>query len=334
MAEPEDYVNDDIIFGTNWEAMRRAISGQDLVESGMQVTIQSPPTMTLDVASGVFYENGTRRVYAGGTVVIGAASANPRWDAVFIDSTNVVQVSQGTPHATNPKLNDLDDGDVFLAQVLINPSDIALPEAQVLQFEFRSPEYITPPPDHNTSHENGGSDEIDVVGLSGLLGDEQTPLVHGHDKTQDFDSCLATEGDDTQGGQSIPDSTWTDVELDDEIFDSNTMHDNVTNNHRITAKRTGYYLAVGQIVWSPNATGERGLRLLTNGTNPRYRTYDAGTNSHLGQRIVAVVYLTASQYVSMQAWQNSGGALALNITGTGSEAAHEHFMSLTLLPNP
>ncbi len=31
---------------------------------------------------------------------------------------------------------------------------------------------------HATSHENGGGDEIDVVGLSGLLADGQTPLAH------------------------------------------------------------------------------------------------------------------------------------------------------------
>ena len=31
---------------------------------------------------------------------------------------------------------------------------------------------------HATSHQNGGSDEINVTGLSGLLADGQTPLAH------------------------------------------------------------------------------------------------------------------------------------------------------------
>ena len=31
---------------------------------------------------------------------------------------------------------------------------------------------------HKTSHQDGGSDEISVLGLSGLLGDSQTPLAH------------------------------------------------------------------------------------------------------------------------------------------------------------
>lgn len=33
-------------------------------------------------------------------------------------------------------------------------------------------------PTHATTHENGGRDELDVTGLSGLLADAQTPLAH------------------------------------------------------------------------------------------------------------------------------------------------------------
>jgi len=31
---------------------------------------------------------------------------------------------------------------------------------------------------HATSHQNGGADEVNVAGLSGLLADQQTPLTH------------------------------------------------------------------------------------------------------------------------------------------------------------
>lgn len=34
---------------------------------------------------------------------------------------------------------------------------------------------------HATTHQNGGSDEVSVTGLSGLLADAQTPLAHTHD---------------------------------------------------------------------------------------------------------------------------------------------------------
>jgi hypothetical protein len=36
---------------------------------------------------------------------------------------------------------------------------------------------------HAADHENGGADEIDVTGLSGLLADAQTPLAHTHPQT-------------------------------------------------------------------------------------------------------------------------------------------------------
>lgn len=59
--------------------------------------------------------------------------------------------------------------------------------------------------DHSASHENGGSDEIDVTGLSGLLADPQTPLAHTHD-VGDIDSGSEVAGrvmkSDGAGGAS------------------------------------------------------------------------------------------------------------------------------------
>ena len=44
--------------------------------------------------------------------------------------------------------------------------------------------------EHKTDHENGGGDEISVVGLSGLLADQQTPLTHTTDKHTDLARLL------------------------------------------------------------------------------------------------------------------------------------------------
>jgi hypothetical protein len=50
------------------------------------------------------------------------------------------------------------------------------------------------PDAHNDTHENGGSDEISVAGLSGVLADAQTPATHYHDS--DYVSIVGspTEG--------------------------------------------------------------------------------------------------------------------------------------------
>lgn len=45
-----------------------------------------------------------------------------------------------------------------------------------------------PPKAHKTSHQNGGSDEISVAGLSGELADDQPPKTHTHDEIIDADS--------------------------------------------------------------------------------------------------------------------------------------------------
>ena len=50
-----------------------------------------------------------------------------------------------------------------------------------------------PPADHATEHQNGGGDEINVAGLSGLLADPQTPLTHTHASTDITDFGEAVE---------------------------------------------------------------------------------------------------------------------------------------------
>lgn len=52
-----------------------------------------------------------------------------------------------------------------------------------------------PPTSHASSHQNGGGDEINVAGLSGVLADPQTPASHTHDSGDitDLGSWPATE---------------------------------------------------------------------------------------------------------------------------------------------
>lgn len=48
------------------------------------------------------------------------------------------------------------------------------------------------PPAHAASHQNGGTDEISVAGLSGLLADAQTPLAHNQDASTVTTGTMAT----------------------------------------------------------------------------------------------------------------------------------------------
>ena len=54
-------------------------------------------------------------------------------------------------------------------------------------------------------------------------------------------------------GQSITLNTLTALNFDTEDFDTDTMHDNVTNNTRITFATTGKYLVTGAVTTDGNA---------------------------------------------------------------------------------
>ena len=78
-------------------------AGNTGVISGCGVT-GNGTNMTLSVAAGLVVVGDVPVVVAGGNAVIGAASANPRWDIVYVDNTGTQQVLAGTPSSTNPVL--------------------------------------------------------------------------------------------------------------------------------------------------------------------------------------------------------------------------------------
>jgi hypothetical protein len=120
--------------------------------------------------------------------------------------------------------------------------------------------------------------------------------------------------------QSIPDSTWTSIAFDAENFDTQNMHDNVTNNTRITIPPggDGIYLIAAGIGFAANGTGIRGVRFYKNGTTIIAAANTANPGAAYVGRVVltTVESLVAGDYVEVQAWQNSGAALN---TLSGSE---------------
>lgn len=102
------------------------LGGTSGVISGGAVT-GNGTNMTLTVASAYVLVNGTPLVNAGGSAVIGAALANPRWDLVYINASNVITVLAGTAAATNPQLPVLDPvNGAVLCAVYIPTSTSAL----------------------------------------------------------------------------------------------------------------------------------------------------------------------------------------------------------------
>ena len=111
--------------------------------------------------------------------------------------------------------------------------------------------------------------------------------------------------------QSIPNTTPTFLAFNSENFDNDDIHDNVTNNERLTCKTAGKYLVVGQVQWDTIAGGRRQIGILLNGTEIAFAESgsvpDAG---HKPSQIVATICdLAVGDYVRLRVYQSSGDAL-------------------------
>ena len=115
------------------------------------------------------------------------------------------------------------------------------------------------------------------------------------------------------GHQSIPSSaSATIVAFDTESYDTDTIHDNVTNNSRLTCKTAGKYLIFAQAYWAGNATGYRQAVIFVNGvTNIGMALCDAYGTTGLIQSALTTYSLAVNDYVQMGVAQTSGGALNL-----------------------
>jgi hypothetical protein len=108
--------------------------------------------------------------------------------------------------------------------------------------------------------------------------------------------------------------------LDNENWDPNGYHDNVTNNTRITPTVAGKYRVLGQVEWSSNATGQRNISIRANGTtfhgirnqNP---VSDAGASTF--QEVNAVLDMNGTtDYVELMV--ATGVGAAANVVGTSA----------------
>lgn len=118
-------------------------------------------------------------------------------------------------------------------------------------------------------------------------------------------------------GQSIPSGGLNTVTLGGEYWDTDNMHSTTVNPSRITIQTAGVYRVWGATAWASNVTGTRGGIIKMNGTvnvEPTY-TQVAATNFNTVCRLQeSFVSCVVGDYFELQAYQNSGAALALTTT--------------------
>lgn len=120
--------------------------------------------------------------------------------------------------------------------------------------------------------------------------------------------------------QSIPDSTWTELTFDTEAFDTNSMHSTSSNTGRINGRYAGVYICIANVKFASDGagTGVRGIRIKLNGTVVAESSEEQVGTGDIFLNMSTTVNMTtgASDYVTLEVYQTSGGALNV---GSGLE---------------
>jgi len=124
--------------------------------------------------------------------------------------------------------------------------------------------------------------------------------------------------------QSIGNAAWTAISFDTEDVDTDLMYAAGTPT-RITIVHPGLYIITGTVAWANNTTNSRGARLYLNGATiiagMTNGTAAVAAGDHDAQTVTAIRYLNAGDYITLHAYQNTGGALNTGAPTTLTVAA-------------
>ncbi|MBA7685925.1 hypothetical protein ES703_94356 [subsurface metagenome] len=112
--------------------------------------------------------------------------------------------------------------------------------------------------------------------------------------------------------QSIPNLSWYTLAFDSERYDTDDIHDTVTNNSRLTCKTAGKYVISGSILWSLNATGDRSIHIRLNGSiRLACQTIRAPAGDMANMSIATIYDLAVNDYVELRVYHTAGNGLTV-----------------------
>ena len=128
------------------------------------------------------------------------------------------------------------------------------------------------------------------------------------------------------GNNGLASGAWTRLTFDSESWDTDTMHDLITNPWKLTFVTGGVYEIETHVEWAANATGVRAIELeINNATGTQNGTLAidddrrpatsaaVATTTQIVKRYKAV----AGDFASVFGFQNSGAGLNVNTGITG-----------------
>lgn len=119
---------------------------------------------------------------------------------------------------------------------------------------------------------------------------------------------------------SVANATLITLTLNSERWDSDTIHSTSTNTSRLTCNTAGKYLITANVAYDINATGYRVTRILLNGVTEiaRDMRMPVTASDYTACIVTTIQDLTVTDYIEVQAYQTSGGALNVQSVGNYS----------------
>lgn len=117
---------------------------------------------------------------------------------------------------------------------------------------------------------------------------------------------------------SIPNNASTALTFNSERFDTGGFHSTSVNTGRLTIPVSGYYAIGAGVRFASNTTGSRIVQLRVDGSTLIARQLVPATTGVVYFAIMTLTYCTASQYVEVVTFQDSGGALNVEVEAAWS----------------
>jgi hypothetical protein len=198
-----------------------------------------------EVAAGVVVQGNDGRLSDARTPTAHAAShENSGGDEINVTGLSGVLADPQTPtthgssHASDgsdpiPAATTSVRGTVELATSAETTAGLAVQASDTRLSDARTPTA------HATSHQNGGGDEINVAGLSGVLADPQTPASHGSSHASNGSDPIPAATTSVRGTVELATSAETTAGLAVQASDTRLSDARVPTNHAPTHEALG-----------------------------------------------------------------------------------------------
>lgn len=131
--------------------------------------------------------------------------------------------------------------------------------------------------------------------------------------------------------QSIGASVYASITLDVEDTDNDSGHSTSTNTSRYTAVTAGLYVCCGKVCFTnTSGGGDRRARLTVNGTAVVGSLGNQSSDASIPYAVCTptmLVFLNAGDYLEVQGFQSTVGALNTAVSGEQQSMLHAHWLS-------